>query len=221
MSPLSLLRSGWRRVSQSQRLGHWLLDVNFPPAGRHDRYFDLTTHPLVRTVAPRLTRGSRVLDMGTGAFASVGIALWRRSGCHVLSTDIHPEIVRRARENIAANGAPIQVIQTRFFDGIEERFDVVTFNIPYVPSRLVADRDVPQPFPFQSDGGPDGTSVIQEFLDAFCQRPAIITAYLGVNALLVSRKQIVPLIERHSGLKLKQVVRPLVPPVDVYVVQHR
>lgn len=159
--------------------------------------------------------------MGTGAFATVGLAVWRRTGCHVLATDIHPEIVARARRNVEANRAPIRVMETRFFEGLDEEFDCVAFNIPYVPSRLVEDPEVPQPFAFQSDGGPEGTTVIEGFLDAFARTPHVAVAYLGINALLIPREKLVALLDRHPDVALVRVLRPLPLPVKVYVLERR
>jgi methylase of polypeptide subunit release factors len=202
-------------VRGSRTIARWFFGVDFPPSAGQG-YFDMTTPALVRAVGPRLGPGSRVLDMGTGPFAVIGLALWRRCDCHVVSTDIHPDIVRRARENVAANRAPIRVVEARFFEGIDEEFDCVTFNPPYVPTPRLG-----RPGDFRSDGGPEGTSVIEGFLDAFALHGRAATAYLGVNASFVPRPKVVPLVERRGGLRLAEIVRPLVIPVDVYVVEHR
>jgi methylase of polypeptide subunit release factors len=221
LSPLTLLRRAARELSRSPRVAGWLFGVGFPPAPAGERYFDLTTPGLVRVVRRHLGPGSRVLDMGTGAFGTVGLALWRRTGCRVVATDIHPDLVRRAQANIRANGAPIPVVLTRFFEGLAGDFDCLTFNIPYVPTRLVQDASMPQPYAFQSDGGPDGTSVIQAFLAAFESYRRVSTAYLGINALLVGRDRMVPLLQTHPGLALRRVERAFPLPVDVYALGLR
>jgi methylase of polypeptide subunit release factors len=193
-----------------------MFGVDFPPLPSGGRYFDLTTAVLVSVATPRLGPGRRLLDMGTGAFATIGLALWRRTGCDVVSTDVRPDLVRQAQANADANRAPIRVVEARFFDGVNGEFDCVTFNVPYVPSRLLAGTgDV------QSDGGPEGTSVIEGFLDGFAARGARATAYLGVNRLFVPREKVVRLIERRAGLALKQVRRRWPWPVDVYVLERR
>jgi methylase of polypeptide subunit release factors len=207
-------RASWR-LGGSRTLARWFFGVDFPRSPGQG-YFDMTTPALVKVVGPRVRRESRVLDMGTGPFAVIGLALWRRCGCHVLATDVHPDIVRRARENVAANGAPIRVVEARFFEGIDEEFDCVTFNIPYVPTARLA-----RPGDFRSDGGPEGTSVIEAFLDAMSASGRAASAYLGVNASFVPRPKVVPLVEKRGSLRLAEIVRPLVIPVDVYVVERR
>ena len=215
MNSFGLVRRASWRLGGSRTIARWFFGVDFPRSAGQG-YFDMTTPALVRAVGPRLGPDSRVLDMGTGPFAVIGLALWRRCGCHVVATDIHPDIVRRARENVAANRAPIRVVETRFFEGIDEEFDCVTFNVPYVPTARLG-----RPGDFRSDGGPEGTSVIEAFLDALALHGGAATAYLGVNASFVPRRKVVPLVDRRGGLRLAEIVRPLVIPVDVYVVEHR
>lgn len=212
--PLGLIRRTADRLCRTRTLARWLFGIEFPPIDPGDRYFDLTTPALVRVVAPALHRRSRVLDMGTGPFAVVGLALWRRTGCSVVSTEIDSNLVTRARRNVAANKAPIEVRQTRFFEGLEDGdFDCVVFNPPYVPQGMLAGPDP------RSDGGPDGTSVVEAFLDAFACGPAA-EAFLGVNAIFVGRERIAPLLDRRPRLRLKEVRRPLALPIDVYRIER-
>jgi len=207
-----LLRRASGRVSRSRALARRLFGIDFPP--RDDsgaRYFDLTTPVLVSLVAPRLRPGTRLLDMGTGAFATIGLALWRRTGCDVVATDVGPELVRKAQANVDANHAPIRVVEARFYDGVEGEFDCVTFNAPYVPSSFLSRSDP------QSDGGPEGTIIIEGFLDGFAAKGGRATAYLGVNRLFVPREKVELLVGRRAGLGLIDVRRRWPWPVDVYV----
>jgi methylase of polypeptide subunit release factors len=207
-----LLRRASGRLSQSRAVARRLFRIDFPPRDDPDaRYFDLTTPVLVSMLAPRLRPHMRLLDMGTGAFATIGLALWRRTGCDVVATDVRPELVRKAQANVDANRAPIRVVEARFFDGVEGDFDCVAFNAPYVPSRFLSRSDP------QSDGGPDGTSVIEGFLDSFAAKGGDATAYLGVNRWFVPRERVVPLVVRRAGLELAGVRRRWPWPVDVYV----
>lgn len=215
MGLLGVVRHVSGRVCQSRVLATRLFGVEFPREDAGARYFDVTTPVLVSVVAPGLRPGMRLLDMGTGAFATIGLALWRRTGCHVLSTDVQPDLVRKAQANVAANRAPIRVVEARFFDGVDGEFDCVTFNVPYVPSSLVYGPDL------QSDGGPEGTSVLEGFLDAFADRGGRATAYLGVNHVFVRREKIVPLVDRRPRLALEEVRRRWPWPVDVYVLARR
>ncbi len=204
------------KAARSRLLARLIFGIDFPPVEGGERYFDLTTPVLVHVLRRRLTRTSRLLDMGTGAFASIGLACWRRTGCEVVSTDIHPRIVERARANVARNQAPVRVLETRFFEGIDGAFDAVSFNIPYVPTELLSSPD-----DFQSDGGPEGTTVIEGFLDAFGAAGGEATAYLGVNAILVPRAKVDPLVAARPDLVHEGVLRWGFLPVDVHVIRRR
>ncbi|HLA76956.1 MAG TPA: methyltransferase [Vicinamibacteria bacterium] len=216
MTSVSWVRRAAKGLSRSRPLARWLLGVDFPPCPEGARYFDITTPVLVRAARAYLSRDSRLLDMGTGAFGSIGLSLWRRTGCQVVSTDIHPEIVRQARENVARNRAPNRVVEARFFEGVEGDFDCITFNIPYVPTRLLA-----APGDFQSDGGPEGTSVIEAFLDAFVVRGSGARALLGVNRIFVPPEKFLPLAAARPDLAVEKTVRPPLWPVAVYVIRRR
>jgi len=215
---LSLLRRGARRLFASRALARRLLGIEVPPVGPGRRYFDVTTIVLIGVVRRRIDASSRVLDMGTGAFASIGLALWRRTGCRVVSSDVDAGLVEQARANVAANAAPIEVVQSRFFDDVFGEFDCVTFNAPYVPSRAVGADGGDDRYAVQSDGGERGTDVIEGFLRAFEEEPRVALAYLGVNTLMVPRRMVEACIAGRAGLRLQTISGGKLLPVDVYVV---
>ena len=77
-----------------------------------------------------LSRGSRVLDLGSGSGAG-GVAAAKR-GCEVIAVDINPSAVRCTRINALLNNVDIDVRQGDLFAPVAgERFDVVLFNPPY------------------------------------------------------------------------------------------
>jgi release factor glutamine methyltransferase len=77
-----------------------------------------------------LPRGSRVLEMGSGAGAASVFAA--RRGCHVVAVDINPSAVRCTQINALLNNVQVDVRQGDLFGPLgSERFDVVLFNPPY------------------------------------------------------------------------------------------
>jgi methylase of polypeptide subunit release factors len=193
--------------------------VDFVEIGAKDQYFDVTTPLLVWSAARDLAPGARLLDMGTGAFAVIGLALWRK-GCRVVSSDIHPEILERARANVERNAAPLRLVQSRFFDALDEEFDGVTFNPPYIPSELAANPTLARPFDFQSNGGSDGSAVIEAFFDAFLAKGGRARGYLGMNELWVSGARVLALLAARKGLRLERIDRSLGLPFYVIVIQR-
>jgi len=146
-----------------------------------DYYFDVTTWVLINRTAKDLTRSTRVLDMGTGSVAVVGLTIWKRLGCSVISSDINPEIVQLAEECARRNGAPIRTVCSRFFENVHEPFDVVIFNPPYVATAHGLELDDSRKRRCQWDGGSDGTSIIRDFVVGLQALPHQVRAYVGVN----------------------------------------
>lgn len=216
---LAAMADGWRALARQRRLARRLFGVDFLPVGEGDVYFDVTTPLLVRVARRWLGPGSRLLDMGTGAYAVVGLALWRQTGCQVLASDIHPHIVEQAREGIALNRAPIRVVQASFFDGIDQAVDVVAFNPPYVPSHLARSATFARPFDFQSDGGADGTSVVVRFLDAFAAHPGNAVACLTINGLFTPAGRVQAVLAARPDLRLADRVQIPGLPFYVFVIQ--
>jgi len=88
-----------------------------------------------------VSEGDYVLDMGTGCGILSVIAA--EKGARVVGVDINPYAVRCAKENAKLNG----VLDRMFFVRgdlftplrIGERFDLILFNAPYLPSEGAED----------------------------------------------------------------------------------
>lgn len=208
-----------RFLARSRIAAQLLFGVAFRPVDGDDYYFDITTPVLARKAMESLRPGRTVLDLGTGVVAVLGLFFWKRTGSRVISSDVNPAIVQLAAANIAHNGATFPVICSDFFAKIDEPFDVVTFNAPYVTSAVAASRDLSQERRSQWDGGLEGTRVIAVFLDRLRELSHPVVAYLGVNRMHVGQEKIVPLIEVREDLVLREIYRPHILPVDIYVVE--
>ena len=105
-------------------------------------------------------RGS-VLDMGTGSgFLAVEAASDPRVD-HVVAVDINPDALDSARSRAGAAGVvdEIEFVLGDLFEGLEgERFDLIMFNPPYLPSEGDADEA-------SWSGGAVGNEVMLRFLD--------------------------------------------------------
>jgi methylase of polypeptide subunit release factors len=205
-----------RAATRSRFLARALFGVDFRPLGEDETYFDATTLVLVRRAAERLTRDSRVLDMGTGTVAVVGLTLWKKLGCQVISVDVNPESVKLAQANIDRNHAPIRAIQSSFFTAVDQAFDAVVFNPPYVPTRAGLARGLPERFRSQWDGGKDGLDVIERFLTAWEADRRGPLAIMGVNHRHAPRRSVLSVVEAHPGIRVEEIYRAPLLPVDVY-----
>jgi methylase of polypeptide subunit release factors len=216
-----LVFGGVRAATRSRLLARALFGVDFRPLQEDETYFDVTTPVLVREAARRLTRSSRVLDLGTGTVAVIGLALWRRLGCEVTSADVNPESVALARANVDRNRAPIRVLESTFFDAVEDSFDAVVFNPPYVPTEAGRRRGLSARFRRQWDGGPDGLAVIDGFLAALEADGRDPLVLMGVNHAHTPRGHVTALIDTHADVRTEEVYRHPLLPVDVYVLRKR
>jgi hypothetical protein len=77
----SLLRSAFARVTRSPLVARSVFGIRFAPLDEGDYFFDVSTIALYQFLKRHLTRESKLLDMGTGAAAVLGIAAWRSVGC--------------------------------------------------------------------------------------------------------------------------------------------
>lgn len=111
--------------------------------------------------------GEYVLEIGTGCGL---IALeCARLGANVVCTDVNPYAVDLARRNYFRNKSFIkgsfEVRHGDLFSVVkkDERFDVVIFNPPYLPTK--SEEHVGGWFDVATDGGADGLSLTKRFID--------------------------------------------------------
>lgn len=120
----------------------------------------------------------RVLDLGVGTGALLLALLHEWPMATGLGIDLSPEAIAVARENAVANGLD----QRATFQagdwgaGVDERFDLVVSNPPYIPTDVVPglSREVRLHDPVLAlDGGPDGLTAYRAIIG---QAAALLTA---------------------------------------------
>ena len=215
--PPAVFQQVFSRLARSRAAAQTFLGLKLPSIAADEHYFDATTLALVLAMRGRVARGARVLDMGCGSFAAIGVWLWKHFECQVLCTEIGETIAERARESIRLNQAPIEVVVGEQFAGRPERFAWIVCNPPYVPTEVGRARGLPERMRTQWDGGPDGSEAIARFLVVFERDGGGASALLGVNRQHVPRARVLELIERHASLTLRESVRHPLLPSEVYV----
>ena len=186
-----MLWAAARRAYRQKPLAEALFGVRLGPIGSDDYYFDLTSFALLRRALKVVDADTRVVDLGAGAHAIVGLALWRRRGCPVISVEIDPALTALARESVARNDAAISVCCGSFFQCVEEPFDLVVFNPPYIPTESGLGEGLSETRRSQWDGGASGAEVIESFLDAALTLPHPFRVLMGVNRMHVSEERVV------------------------------
>ena len=114
-------------------------------------------------LAPIVKKGDTLLDIGTGCGILAIIAA--RKAKKVVATDVNPHAVKCAKLNAKINGVSqkVEVRQGDLFQPIQktEKFDVIIFNAPYLPSSPLEQRTwIAQAWA----GGPTGRKLIERFI---------------------------------------------------------
>ena len=99
----------------------------------------------------------KVLDMGTGSGIQAIAAAKNKKVRSVIAVDINKEAVMDTLQNAMKEGIPISVQQSNLFENLDEKFDTIIFNPPYLPSD-------PKLKDLTLDGGKKGYELIQKFL---------------------------------------------------------
>jgi len=88
------------------------------------------TEFLIEKIVNENTEINSVLDIGTGSGA-IAIALSQKMK-NITATDISTSALKVAKKNAKINLAKIQFIQSDIFENIEDKFDIIVSNPPYI-----------------------------------------------------------------------------------------
>ena len=72
-----------------------------------------------------------ILDIGIGSGA-IAISLKKNTNSNVTATDISKEALEVAKENAILNKVDISFVNTNIYEGIDNKFDIVISNPPYI-----------------------------------------------------------------------------------------
>lgn len=102
-----------------------------------------------------------VLDICTGSGILAITASEKAS--RVVACDISPEAIKCATHNMKLNKVKnMKIIESNLFENIDEKFDLILLNPPYLPS----DSDEPEHELKKAwDAGKDGRDIIDQFID--------------------------------------------------------
>jgi len=134
---------------------------------------------LLVEVGLELPPGARVLDLATGSGA-VALALKdERSDLRISASDLSVDALDVARANATRLGLDIEWLEADLLAGIEDRFDAILANPPYVPTDVLAtlEPEITRHEPALSlDGGHDGLQVIGTLIKQAGTRHAHVLA---------------------------------------------
>ena len=106
----------------------------------HNTFLDLTTLVLKKELG-QIKFKKKYLDMGCGQFAILGQFYKKiNSSSDVTSVDIYEKFIENSLYNSELNKNNIQIKKSNLFSNIDEKFDLISFNPPYVPSSQKKDK---------------------------------------------------------------------------------
>ncbi|AVB76440.1 HemK2/MTQ2 family protein methyltransferase [Methanococcus maripaludis] len=106
-----------------------------------------------------------VLDVGTGSGIQAINAV-KQGALKVIGIDINPYAVECAKINSELNEIDSKKLSFKtgdLFKNIDEKFDVILFNAPYLPTS--DEEKLEKYLNYAFDGGKDGREVLDKFLD--------------------------------------------------------
>lgn len=77
----------------------------------------------------------KILDLCTGSGA-IGIAIKKEIDCDMILSDISKKALNVAKQNCIENNVEIKIIQSNLLNNIEEKFDVIISNPPYIDKKI-------------------------------------------------------------------------------------
>jgi release factor glutamine methyltransferase len=156
-----------------------------------------------------LPTGARVLDLGTGSGA-VALALKdERPDLDVTGSDVSPAALELARANGLRLGLEVNWLQADLLVGLEDHFDAILSNPPYVAESERA-RLAPEILRHEPAGalfaGADGLAVIRPLLTQLAARGDVALVALEVGA---GQAPAVLELVRHAGFSAVRAERDL------------
>jgi release factor glutamine methyltransferase len=113
---------------------------------------------------------SQIVDVGTGSGVIALSLATRFPEAKIVATDISDDALALARENAARFGLDTNVIFTKtdLLDGIEDVFDLIVANLPYVAmaDRAALSREVLHDPEVALFGGEGGDEIVRKLIDS-------------------------------------------------------
>jgi len=121
------------------------------------------TEELVFNALKVINQESKVLDLCTGTGA-IALKIKQEKNCFVVASDISQDALNLAKENSQKLNLQIELVQSDLFENINDVFEVIISNPPYIPSLdiLSLDKEVGFEPKLALDGGEDGLDFYRE-----------------------------------------------------------
>lgn len=159
--------------------------------------------------------GSEVIDIGAGSGAIAVAVAKHAADAKVTAVDVSPKALVVAQRNAERNGVAdsIRFVESNLLSSVVEpaKFDLILSNPPYVITNelMALDPTVRDYEPHLAlDGGPEGTTVIEELLTQISDRLAEGGAsFIEIGPSIADRVEL--LVQQTNGLTLTGMIKDL------------
>lgn len=129
-----------------------------------------------------LPKSPKVAEIGVGS-GIISIMINKLLNASVTATDINPKALKVAKKNIERfNSKDIKLLQTSYLDGIDEEFDLIVSNPPYIKNDFIIDKNLTYEPRSALFGGEVGDEILKNIVDlAIIKKPKYLACEMGYD----------------------------------------
>lgn len=125
------------------------------------------TEELILLSKKYIKEDSKVLDLCSGS-GYIGLAIKKMTNANVVVSDISKEAIEQININKKINNLNIEVIESDLFENINDKFDVIISNPPYIPEKTILSNSVLDYEPHLAlFGGDDGNDLYKRIVKEY------------------------------------------------------
>lgn len=136
------------------------------------------TEEVMKESLKYINKNSKVLDLCCGS-GYIGLSIKKKTDASVTLSDISIDAIKQTKKNMKINNLKVKVIHSDLFEKINDKFDVIISNPPYIPQVKKLDKKVLNFEPHNAlFGGQDGNDFYKMIIKKSSK-------YLNKNGFLI------------------------------------
>lgn len=136
------------------------------------------TEEVVHEALKYINKDSKVLDLCCGS-GYIGLTVKQKTGAQVTLSDISKDAIKQTKENAKLNKLDVEIIKSDLFESIQDKYDMIISNPPYIPEANQLPPSVYNYEPYEAlFAGQDGNELYARIIGEYEQ-------YLNPGGVLV------------------------------------